>query len=276
MGFSSAVAVPAVGHRFLDVRGLRLHLADLGGEGRPVLFLHGVTSHWGSWLPLAARLASVGRLVALDFRGHGDSQWSADEAYATNDLADDAVAVLEWLGSPADVVGSSWGGLVGLEAAGRRPDLIRSLVMIDIPPSFSQDEHDVPPRPESYADPAEVVAWERGRSRFATDETVALLAALGTRPGPDGRLYPRHDPFFLARWPFRADDRWAQLDRVDRPVLVVRGGASPNLPPDTAQRVVAALPHGAYAEVADAGHLVHVDAPDALAAGLRAFWDRLS
>jgi pimeloyl-ACP methyl ester carboxylesterase len=265
-----------VHHRYVEANGLRLHVADLGGDGPPTLLLHGVTSHWAAWLPLAAVLDGERRLLAADLRGHGDSQWSGAGAYATRDLAVDTIAVLDALGDvfgpPVDVVGASWGGLCGLLVAAARPDLVRSLVMVDVPPSWTQAPDDVPPRPPSFADHAEVIAFERPRYAFASDSAIEHLAALGTRPGPDGRLYFKYDPLFRSRWGFRAEDHWAVLAEVRVPTLVVRAGAGGPLPADVAARMVAALPRATLVEVAEAGHSVHVDAPDALGNALRAFW----
>src|SRR4051812_42734882 len=183
----------ALRHRFIEANGLRLHLAELGADGPPTVLLHGVTSHWGAWLPLAEALGSERRLLALDFRGHGDSQWSASGAYGTHELASDVITVLDALrdvtgGRPLDVVGASWGGLAGLLVAGLRHDLVGSLAVVDVPPSWTLAVDDVAPRPESFADHAEIVAFERPRYRFASDDAIERLAALGTRPGADGRL----------------------------------------------------------------------------------------
>ena len=256
------------------MNGLRLHVADLGGDGSPVMLLHGVTSHWAAWLPFADALGTERRLLALDMRGHGDSQWAGDGCYATSDLAQDAIAVLDAIGdgSELDLVGASWGGLAALLVAGARPDLVRSLVMVDVPPSWTLAVDDVAPRPENFAGQAEVVAFERPRYRFASDAAIERLAAFGTCPGPHGQLYFKHDPLFRSRWGFRAEDHWAAVAEVRAPTLVVRAGAGGALAPDVAQRMVAALPNGTLAEVPDAGHSVHIDAPDALATTLQAFW----
>jgi pimeloyl-ACP methyl ester carboxylesterase len=250
-------------------------VADFGGNGPPTLLLHGVTSHWGAWLPLADLIAGERRLVALDLRGHGDSQWSSEAAYATHDLAADTIAVLDALtdaGRPIDLVGASWGGLCGLLVAGARPEVVRSLAVIDVPPAWTQAVDDVPPRPESFAGHGDVVAFERPRYRFASDSAIDRLAGIGTRPGPDGRLYFKFDPLFRARWGFRAEDHWEALGTVRVPTLIVRAGAGGALAPEIAQRMVAALPKGALVEIGDAGHSVHVDAPDQLADAVRHFW----
>jgi pimeloyl-ACP methyl ester carboxylesterase len=267
----------AVRHWFVDANGLRLHGVDFGGDGPPTLLLHGVTSHWASWLPLAERIGSERRLIALDFRGHGDSQWAGDGAYATGDLASDTTSVLEALAdvsarAPFDIVGASWGGLCGLLVAGARPDLVGSLVVVDVPPSWDLAPDDVAPRPESFANQAEVIAFERPRYRFASDAAIETLATFGTRAGPGGRLYFKFDPLFRTRWGFRAEDHWADLASVQSSTLVVRAGAGGALAPDVAQRMVAALSRGSFAEVAGAGHSVQVDSPDGLAGTLQAFW----
>ena len=61
------------------------------------------------------------------------------------------------------------------------------------------------------------------------EQTLRAYAALSTRPAEDGRLVKKHDETFLHRWPFRSDDHWDVLARLERPLLVIRAGDSPVL-----------------------------------------------
>jgi pimeloyl-ACP methyl ester carboxylesterase len=109
-----------ISHAFVNANGLRLHHVDFGGSGTPIVLGHGVTGHAWVWSGVADRLVEVGRVVSLDYRGFGDSQWSAEQAYTTGDHLADLEAVIGSLGaSEVDLVGSSWGG-AGL-ARLRRP-----------------------------------------------------------------------------------------------------------------------------------------------------------
>ncbi len=259
-------------HRFVHVEGARLHLLEVGRGGRPVLLLHGVLGHAWMWHAVAPRLEGAGRVLALDLRGYGDSQWAPDGEYTTETHAADVAAVLEQVaGERADVVGFSWGGLIGLALASRRPELVRRLVMVDIPPSSALAEHDVPPIPPDVAGHAEAVAAERRLSPRAADEVLDVIAAHATRPSAGGRLARKHDPVFLARWPFRADDRWDELAALRHPLLIVHAAESPVLSAGDVARMQAAAPGARVVRIEDSGHLVPVEQPVRLAEALLPF-----
>jgi pimeloyl-ACP methyl ester carboxylesterase len=259
-------------HRFIHVDGGRLHLLDHGGSGRLVLLVHGVLGNAWMWHDVAPALAGTGRVVALDLRGYGDSQWSPTGAYSTDSHAADVAAVVEQLdGGAVNVVGFSWGGLVGLALAARRPELVARLAMVDVPPSFAQAETDVPPLAGDYAGHAEAVEGERRLSPRAAEPMLDVMAAYGTRPVAGGRLARKHDPCFLERWPFRRDDRWDELRALAVPLLVVRAGESVVLSEDEAARMREQASNAELVSIPDCGHLVPVERPEPLASALRAF-----
>ena len=111
--------------------GLRMHVRNWGGEGRPVVLLHGLASTsriWDLTAPLLARDFSV---IAVDLRGHGDSG-KPDAGYDFASVGGDVAALLEGRGIGRPVlVGHSWGADVALELAVARPDLLRGIVFVD-------------------------------------------------------------------------------------------------------------------------------------------------
>jgi pimeloyl-ACP methyl ester carboxylesterase len=99
-------------HRFVDVRGTRLHVAELG-QGPPVLLLHGWPQHWFTWRSLMPLLADRYRVLALDLRGFGWSE-PTPRGYRKDELADDVAGVLDALQiDRVDLVGHDWGGVIG-------------------------------------------------------------------------------------------------------------------------------------------------------------------
>src|SRR5436309_10478555 len=128
-----------VRHAFTEVNGLRLHRLELGGSGSPILCLHGVTGQAWVWHDAIEPLLPIGQVMSLDMRGYGDSQWSADAAYTTDDHVADLEGLVASLGPGAvDLAGSSWGGLVALAFASRNPGLVRRLALVDGAPSAAQ------------------------------------------------------------------------------------------------------------------------------------------
>lgn len=256
-----------VDHRFFVTHdGLRLHTLDYGGEGRPIVLVHGVTGHAWLWRDIAAQLSLWGRVIAVDLRGHGDSQWSHAERYGTNDHADDLWAILQAVaGEPADLVGLSWGGLVAMRVAAGAPELIRHLAVIDVPPSFDQSPDDVPDRPYTFDHHGAVVDWERTANPQASDSLVDHLAAHSTRPIEGGCLARKHDPFFSTTWPFRAEDSWNDLRCLQVPTMLVRASDSMVLSQDVFDAMGEALPSARRETVSKSGHLVPVENPHELA-----------
>ncbi len=265
------IATDALRRGWIESGGRRLHHLVLGGgRGRPIVCLHGVTSSAWVWHHAARHLVAAGRVVACDLRGHGDSGWAGPGEYGTAHHADDVEAVIASLGGgPVDIVGSSWGALVGVAVAARRPVAVRRLVLVDVEPSFSQAETDVPARPAVVADLDGAAAVWRAANPSAPDDLIRILAAATTRPGPGG-LVPLHDPLFLERWPFRSEDWWDALGAVEAPTLVVHAERS-WVRADVCDRMADRLARAERIEVAGTTHVVPVDAPDALGAAVARF-----
>jgi pimeloyl-ACP methyl ester carboxylesterase len=261
-----------VEHGFMEADGLRLHYLDFGGNGHPIVCLHGVTGHAWMWRGVAGSLTSIRRVIALDMRGHGDSQWSPTRAYKTEDHASDLSIFAKALDlEEFDLAGLSWGGLVALCFAVRDPQRVRRLALIDVPPAFSQAETDLQPRPSHFSADADALGWQRAANPRASEEMLQTMARFGTRPGARG-LEWKHDGYFLQRWPFRSDDRWRELSAVTQPALVVHAVDSVVLTADVAKRMGEELPNGRVVDIPDSGHIIPVENPRALAAALSEFF----
>jgi pimeloyl-ACP methyl ester carboxylesterase len=114
-------------HHFVDVRGARLHVAELG-SGPPVLLLHGWPQHWWAWRSLMPLLAGRHRVLALDLRGFGWSE-ATPRGYRKEELAADVVGVLDALGiGRVNLVGHDWGGVIGFLACLDHTDRVERFV----------------------------------------------------------------------------------------------------------------------------------------------------
>ena len=263
------------GRRFVAVNGgTRLHLLDWGGGGRPILLLHGIGGHAWMWAHIAPALRPLGRPLAPDLRGFGDSEWAAADApYTTEGHLADVIALADVLElEELDVVGFSWGGLVALALGAQQPERVRRLAIVDIAPSSAMAVDAIPPGFRGrFADHADAVEGERALAPRATDALLEAMAAFGTRSDPAGGLVRKLDPRFLTSWPFRADDRWAELREVRARTLVVRAAESPLLSAADAERMAAELSDGRVETIADSGHLIALEQPQRLTDSLRAF-----
>ncbi|NXY97740.1 alpha/beta hydrolase [Streptomyces sp. BR123] len=279
------------------VDGVRLAAWEFGepDAARPdlpaprVLLLHGLMGRALHWAGTARWLARGRRVVALDQRGHGESDHPATGpdvpvSLGREAFVADAETAVEQLGlAPVTLVGHSMGALTGWQLAARRPDLVEALVICDMRASAlgeaSQREwaewfrHWPLPFPTQDAarrwfgeDDPRVEEPEPGRGAFFAE--VMHRTPDGWRP-----LFSRSD-MLTARETWVHDAHWEELAQVACPTLVVRG-LDGELGRAEAQEMVRVLPEGRYAEIPDAGHYLHYDQPAAWRAVLEPFLDSL-
>jgi pimeloyl-ACP methyl ester carboxylesterase len=272
------VAEPSEG----DIRSgdLRLHYLDWGNDHLPpIVFLHGggLTSH--TWDAVCLALRAEYHCLALDQRGHGDSDWADD--YGVEGRAGDVEAFVRDRGLDDFVlVGMSMGGIAALGYAARRPETLRALVIVDVGPEVQTEGAK---RITSFmAQPSELDSVDdfveralefnplrdRELLRFSLLHNLRKLPSgkwtwkYDTRP----RSHPDPDK---ARTHSR--ELWDVLDRISCPTLVMRGEHSDVFHRADAERLAAALPHGSWIEIEGAGHTIQGDNPTALVAALRTF-----
>lgn len=252
------------------------------GSTPGVLLLHGLMGRATHWASTARWLSGRHRAVALDQRGHGRSDKPPEAPYTREAYVSDAEAAIEQLGlGPVTLVGHAMGALTAWQLAAKRPDLVGALIISDMRASAlgaaSQREWDDWFRawPVPFASLADVRKWfseddpwlERpnpGRGEFFAE--VMTERADGWWP-----VFSRGQ-MLASRATWVHDAHWEELAQVRCPTLVVRG-LDGELGRAEAQEMVRVLPRGQYAEVDDAGHLVHYDQPDAWRAAIEPFLD---
>jgi len=260
--------------------GLKINCVDYGGEGRPpLLFIHGGSAfgHW--WDFVAPSFIDKFHTVAMDLRGHGESEWSAQGDYALADYAADVTAMAAgWgLGAPV-IVGHSRGGLVAITHAATPGAATRGLVVIDSLPytteellTWSQSVKSW--RPRRYATLEQACASFRllPAETHATPAMLRQMARHAYRQDEDGSWIVRLDPRCRARDGFNVFDR---LPAIGCPALIVKAALSPLLPREVADQMALALPQGMAAEIEDAYHHAMLDNPAALVRTLSDFLER--
>lgn len=270
--------------RALVLHGQRFHYTEWGPPAAaPVLLLHGVTDHARSWDPLAASLAGRYRVLALDQRGHGDSDPAPDGDYSVVTIAEDVAAFADALGLPAlRVVGLSLGGRVAIAWAAARPAGVARLVVVDIGPDISEAglrrvATVMAATPERFASVDEAYAYVRGANARYDEAMLRHRIAHAVRPLPDGGYgwkYDRaiRDAVRAGRRP-EPVDLWALWRALTVPVLLVRGAESDVLSAETAKRMIETQADARLVEVPDAGHTVPGDRPDVFNALVARFFD---
>lgn len=256
-------------HRYFTVDGRRTHALH-GSMPVNTVFLHGVGGSAWTFDAVLDALPDLRGWMSIDLLGYGESSWLEDGDYSSTRQADQVAKVLDQLGaSEVSVVGFSWGGLIALELA-RRDRRVARLVVIDVAPSSDRSATDVPPIPSLYPDVDAATAAVRRLAPRATVAAAERDANLSTTGCAEG-LRKKIDPVLLSTWQFRTEDHWDSWRGNTLPTLLVRGADSPVLSREQARRMVADAPAARLVEIPDAGHLIPLEQPEALAAVLAEF-----
>jgi len=264
---------------FLDVNGLKLHHLAWGDPKAPALVcVHGLTGSGHAFDGLARRMSDRYRVIAVDVRGRGDSGWSEAGAYSQADYVSDLEGVVDALGLERfTLCGTSMGGRISMEYAGRHAEKIERLIINDIGPDaeagsdrITRNQANVP---ESFRNIEEAVAYRASMSTVFRDlpvEEQRERMGYELRQGADGRFYWKHDPEFQHQRVSKGTPTygylWDVLKRLDFPVLLVWGGASDVLSQVQAKRIVETLPHGEMVTIPGVGHAPTLNEPAAVEA----------
>ena len=266
----------------VSVGQLRFRYLDWGTKGlRPILFLHGgaLTAH--TWDLCCLALRDEFHCMALDQRGHGDSDWAPDADYSIGAQREDIRGFADRQGLDRFVlVGQSMGAINGLAFAVAYPERLSALVMIDAGPEVRRRGS------------SRIREFVNGSSRPETLEEI-IERALAFNPRRDPKILRRslmHNlrPQPDGSWSWKYDrSRFQRLDHdahlaerrrladnlanVTCPALIVRGAESDVFHQDDAERLAKSFPDGRQITIAQAGHTVQGDNPKDLVVVLREF-----
>jgi pimeloyl-ACP methyl ester carboxylesterase len=257
----------------------RLHYLEWNPAGSPTLvLLHGNCANAWWWEPLAEALNEASyRLLALDLRGHGDSEWVRPPAYSPESYADDLARLIP--GAQAEcaiVIGHSMGGIAALSFALLHHHLVRAAALIDIAITSG-------PRRNRYLRRLRTIptiaypdlATAKARFRLMPNEgaiapeLLADIAEHSVQRNSDGRYTMKFDrESFLGR---DGLDVAAALREVRIPVLLVRAGRSRIMTAEAAAEAARLNPRVEVVTIPDAHHHLPLEAPHSLAGTLQQF-----
>ncbi len=219
------------------VAGVRLAYRESGDPAAaPLVLLHGLGEDSTGWDEVAAAFAGRFRVLAVDLRGHGGSDWPG--IYSLALMRDDVLGLLDALKlGPVTLMGHSLGGVVAFAVAQARPDRVARLIAEDVSPPFPRDRP-LPPRPD-------------GPLSFDWEMAVALLPEIN-----------------------RGDETaWRRLSEITAPTLIVAGGPDSHIPQERLSDAVDRLAHGELITIR-AGHYVHNQRPAEFIAAVRDWLER--
>jgi len=247
--------------------------ADAAADRPTILMLHGGGQNRFSWKNTGQVLADEGfHVVALDSRGHGDSDRAPDADYDVETLTADVMHVLDAIDRPVNLIGASMGGLTGILVADEAgPDRVTRLVLVDVVPRFEKNGS---ARIREFMFSG---LHGFGSLEEAADAVAAYLPHR-TRPrGPeglkknlrlrDGRWYWHWDPAFMTK---PGDDPQLRTEKFEQaaadltiPVLLIRGKLSDVVSPEGVRHFLDTVPNAEFVELSEAGHTAAGDDNDA-------------
>ena len=262
--------------RFVEVNGINLHYLEWGNTNRPtILMLHGISQQAHSWDFISLPLSVDYRVIALDQRGHGDSDWSPNGNYSTDIYVGDIEGFVGAMGlENFHLMGHSMGGRNSLAWASGRPGVLKSLTIVDTGPETQrrgqnriQQFRELPDELDTLDEFASRVMEYTGRNR---EQTMGALK-YSIRQRQDGKWTWKYDKAMRVSG-FRAptwtpEQLWDGWRKIDCPALLVRGARSDIFADETMVRMAEEHPDCTTVTVENAGHLVQGDnPPDFLAA----------
>lgn len=268
-------------HTYASQR-LKLHYVDWGNEtAEPLLMVHGARDHSRNWDWVAERLRDRFHILAMDLRGHGDSEWSHGGAYGhANHLHDIAQLVHQKIGRPTTIVAHSMGAMLTLAYAGVFPEMVKKIVAIEGLPGLSADDDQEPAveatlrdwietrrgvagrMPRRYATLDEAVARMQEENAHLSDAQARHLTTHAAEQNEDGTYSWKFDN--AARFGggpagrLTSQEQHRLWSRITSPLLLVHGGDS-QFPKPAGHPRLQALPTAQVATIPGAGHWVHHD-----------------
>jgi pimeloyl-ACP methyl ester carboxylesterase len=250
---------------YVDVNSLRLHYLDWGNDGlQSILLLHGFTGHAHVWDDFASAFRTRYHMIALDQRGHGESQWCEDGAYSISDHFSDLVCFVEVLGlKDLIIIGHSMGGRNALFYTACHPQNVKRLVLVDARPASNQKNskalrHDLRTLPFEAVSLSEVSRSVQKLYPYLSKKTCQHIACYGYRRITGSKFVPKFD----VRMSLQSDrlgciteNLWPFLINITCPTLIIRGKESSFLSRADARKMCNILQRATLGEIPMATHM---------------------
>ena len=246
--------------RFVTVNGLRIHYLDWGSEGKPpLIMLHGIGRVAHTFDHIAPHFVSNYHVMAVDMRGHGDSDWDPKGAYLVEDYTKDieGMAVQLHLRN-ITIWGNSTGGRVAQVFAGLHPELVSAVISEDVGPERPTQVAESVTRQlkqedaKGWASEDELLAQLKSSNSRTPEDILRSYAHYGSKRRPDGRVIWKRDPAIGNG--FVPTELWRFVRQIKSPIIYVVGGRSTIVPASTQEELKKALPQAQIVTIPGVGH----------------------
>ncbi len=267
--------------RYATINGLKMHYVEWGNaQATPMVCLHGLRAY-GHWFDdFAAVVSDRYRVLALDQRGRGETDWAPDGDYTRAAYVSDVEAFIETLRlDKLILIGHSMGGLNAIHYTARHPERVLALSILDIGPEVEPAGMQRM-RTELGNTPAGFDSWQAAKAFLkmrhpkASEENRQTRLTWMLKEGSDGRIAWRIDQaiFDPNLKPDAPQQTWDLLSQIRCPTLILRGGESDVLSVATCQKMLTCIPASQWVDIPGAGHMVLEDNPEACNAALLDFF----
>lgn len=252
------------------VNGLRIHYLDWGDQkAMPMVLLHGLRSFAHDWDGVSREFCDRYRVIAVDQRGRGNSDWDPELQYHTQSYVSDLEQLVDQLGLDRFVlIGHSMGGANTMVYASQHPDRVAAAVVEDMGPRTAQATggnriaQELENTPMEFASWAAAEAMWREQRPLITEEAMKLRLENTLKELPSGKITWKYDIKGIMKVmqdpdPSRQVDLWPHVRGLQCPTLVLRGAMSDVLSGETAEEMAKANPNVRWVEVPGATHYVH-------------------
>jgi pimeloyl-ACP methyl ester carboxylesterase len=261
--------------RLAASRSISLRVRRWGEDPPRFVLIHGFGDGAFVWGHIAHRFVPHGAVMALDLRGHGESEHDPERRYSMADhVADVTAALAAFCPEPVELVGHSLGAEIAMHLAIRQPERVRRVVLVDggpelDPRAMAHMHSEFLRQPWQYRTFDEFLRHLEMKLPLASPAVLSALAPHAVREEPDGTWRLRCDRA-LGEGPERAQDEslWSVFRSIECPVVVIRGAGSAMLQRATAARMVREHRRCTLEIVPLAGHAVPLDNPSGLVAAL--------
>ena len=268
----------------VQVNNMNFSYLEWGNPSNPVMvLLHGFAQQSHSWDFVALSFADRYRIIALDQRGHGDSDWASDGDYTPETQQKDIEAVVDKLGLEEFVLmGLSMGGRNSFTYAASNPNKVKALIIVDAGPenvragtqnirNFVEQDYELD-YIDAFVD--RVIKYNPRRDPVQIRGSIVN----NLRELPNGKWTWKYDKILRSpgrmgrpQDPEMTNRLWGYLENLQCPTLVVRGDKSDIIATETADNMIGRIPGGKLAIVENAGHLVMGDKPSGFERAVTAF-----